>query len=133
MKAQCLKCLVLISNIDGSTGAMLNHLKKIHDINCMKRCNVEESEQNVKREKTIKDFVKRQSLGEIVSRLAAEDGITVHAITNSSFIRQSICERGFNLPRNESTVMKLIHLEYENRKEEVIKIIKIKMLVVNTV
>jgi len=125
-KAQCLKCMVFISNSNGSTGGMLNHLKLVHKINC-KRDNDEsvlgEQEQNFKKikEKTLMDFVKRQSLSEIVSRLAAQDGITIRAITNSKFIRQSIVDRGYNLPKSENSVMRLIHTEFENRKEEVIK------------
>jgi hypothetical protein len=51
-KAQCLKCLLFISNSNGSTGGMLNHLKLVHKINC-KRDNDEsvfgEQEQNSKK------------------------------------------------------------------------------------
>ena len=125
-KAQCMKCLVYISNSDGSTGAMLNHLKLVHKINC-KRDNDEsvlgEQEQNSKKikGKTMMDFVKRQSLSEIVSRLAAENGLTIRAITNFKFIRQSIVDRGYSLPQSENGVMRLIHTEFENKKQEVIK------------
>lgn len=127
-RAQCLKCLVYISNSGGSTGAMLNHLKLVHKINC-KQNNYEsilgEPTSKKMKEKTMMIFVKRQSLCEIVSRLAAEDGITIRAITQSKFIRQSIADKGYNLPKSENGVMRLIHTEFENRKKEVIEKLKV--------
>lgn len=61
-------------------------------------------------------FVKRQSLSEIVARLAAKDGFSINAITRSDFIRQSITARGFSLPTSRTSVMKLVTDFYKDAK-----------------
>jgi hypothetical protein len=91
--------------------------KNQHDINLNadKRGSPADSEveNSNKKGKTMLDYVQRQNLEDIVSKLAAVDGISITAITRSEFIRESIASRGFKLPKNETDVMKLIHNQYE--------------------
>lgn len=71
------------------------------------------------------NFAQRQkTLGEIVSGLAAKDGLTIRQITRSEFIRESIQSRGFKLPKNESDVMKIILQFYEEKKIETIEFLR---------
>ncbi len=71
---------------------------------------------------------RKESLEEILARLAAEDGFPVSAITNSRFIRSSLPERGHFLPRNPSQVMKLIQkffdLVIQSMKHEIAEVKK---------
>lgn len=69
----------------------------------------------------------QKTLGEIVSGLAAKDGLTFRQIT-SEFIRESIQSRGFKLPKNESDVMKIILQFYEEKKRETIEFLFLRQL-----
>ena len=64
--------------------------------------------------------MKMTSLEEIVSKLAALDGLSINCITNSSFIRESLQQRNYCLPQNNSRVMNLIYKFYETIKNETI-------------
>ena len=47
-------------------------------------------------------------LGQLLSKLAALDGIPVHAISRSDYIRKSLDRDGFSLPKNPTDIMKMI-------------------------
>lgn len=104
-KAQCKKCGKLVNNTKGSTSAMINHMRNIHDISCKKRtqedtnASEEDSTKNAKQKK-IDGFLKRSTLAEIVSELATKDGFSIRGITQSNFIRQAISDKGYKLPRS---------------------------------
>jgi hypothetical protein len=119
-EAICGRCGKVIKSNDGSTSAIASHLKKVHEID-VKSQTVETAPS--KKSKTLLDFVKRQTLNEIVSDLAT-DGISIRAITRNNYIRQSVKRDGFTLPLNESRVMSLIHDHYEEKKIEMISHIK---------
>jgi hypothetical protein len=70
------------------------------------------------------NYTKRASLAEIVSRLAAVDKIPINTITTSSFIRESMYERGYKLPKNHSDVLKLIKEFYGTQKTQLIESFK---------
>lgn len=65
-------------------------------------------------------FVKKATVEEIVARLAALDGTSTNCITKSDFIRESIHQRGYSLPKNNQRVMQLVHSFYLTAKAEVI-------------
>jgi len=123
-KAECNTCKKIIGIVDSSTTSLLKHLKT-HDIhpNLDKR-ELEDADSEVgcsiKKSRTIMDFLKRSSLEEIISKLAAVDGISIRAITRSEFIRESISNRGYKLPKNETDVMQLIHDHFKAMKEKMI-------------
>ena len=140
-KAKCLKChnKVLCCK-GGSTSGLIRHMQRIHNINLLKRaedsCSAAITKDgeprglvpgtsNVKLQPKLTEFLnKKQSLAEIVSRLAAVDGFTINGITNSIFIRQSLHDRGYLLPKGKTNVMKLINEFYEVAKTDVLNNIK---------
>ena len=111
-EAICGRCGKVIKSNDGSTSAIATHLKKVHKIDGKSK--TAETPPS-KKSKTLLDFVKRQTLNEIVSDLAT-DGISIRAITRNNYILQSVKRDGFILPVNESRVMSLIHDHYEEEK-----------------
>jgi hypothetical protein len=58
------------------------------------------------------------------ARMAAVDGFSIHGISKSVFIRQSLQALNYNLPKGQSNVMKLVHKFYEIAKCEMIEKIK---------
>lgn len=127
-KARCRKCQQILSCKGSSTSGLLRHMKNKHEINVIPPANTDNSATKGSasilptKQPSMLKFVKRQSLAEIVARLAAKDGFAINAITKSDFIRQSISNRGYSLPTSRSAVMKLVSDYYdyarlETRKE----------------
>jgi hypothetical protein len=119
----CGKCAKTLCCKGSSTTSMINHLKLKHNINILKTNHKESTVPVVKSTNSatsILKYIKRQKLNEIVARLFAEDGFTVNGITRSSFIRQSLSQRGFSLPANPTGVMNLV-LSYSKEIQTEIK------------
>src|SRR5271156_2410848 len=101
-KAKCKKCGTEVNNSKGSTSAMINHMRNVHKISC-KRTHDSDSDTNMaststsgnSKQKMIVDFMKKQTLGEIVDELATKDGFSIRGITRSNFIRQAISDKGY--------------------------------------
>lgn len=115
--AICNKCGESIVCSDRSTTSIRNHLMSIHGI-------VAESydqhstnaKKQAKNQPKINEFIqKKMNLREIISDLAT-DGLSIRVITRNKYIRQKIEGDGFKLPRNESHVMNLLHLDFEEKK-----------------
>ena len=109
------------------TSYLRNHIKLVHKIDIENKSETFSNEDTVPssflKEKTdILNFmqVKRSSLQEILSKLAAMDGFSINSITKSSFIRESLQQRGYSLPKKNSRVMDLIHAFYDEAKLETI-------------
>lgn len=127
-KASCNYCSSKILCKGSSTSGLMRHLSAVHPEKITKR---KENEANLepgpscskmsKLQPTILKYTKRQSLAEIVSRLCALDGFSISGVSKSSFIRESLNVRGFQLPKNKTSVMKLIHDYYDSAKLEIIK------------
>lgn len=119
--AQCKRCSTTIKCKGGSTSAMANHLKNKHLLN-IKRT-MEESEGKClpepKRPKvnTVADYIRRESLGELIAKCAAFDGFSIRGITNSSAIREYITKRGYEMPKSIHSVKKII-LDFANIKKK---------------
>ncbi|GBP03750.1 hypothetical protein EVAR_2474_1 [Eumeta japonica] len=91
-----------------NTTGLDRHLQRVHNISVNQPppdesksvvqpgTSCEPESKKIKRENQseITRYVARKSLSEIISRLAAEDGLTIRAITKSKFIRESITQRG---------------------------------------
>lgn len=69
--------------------------------------------------KMIADFLEQKSLKEIVTN-PATDGISISAITINRCIWQSISRDEFKLPASESDVMKLVHDDYDEKRNKMI-------------
>lgn len=138
--AQCLKCPKKISMKGSNTSGLVRHLEHIHKISIKTQseteastsagCGTDNGDEQPSEPKKWKSLIQKtltifepnhkQSLGEILSVLAAKDGLTIRQITRSDFIRESLQLRGFKLPKNESDVMKRILQFYEEKKKEMI-------------
>lgn len=145
----CLPKIVNLSCSGSSTSSLIGHLNAVHGItdnakpsssdNSIQSINLDESSnldqsghstvsgskqcdnpnKRMKIQNKIETFVIRQSLNEIVSRLAALDGLNIKQITDSTFIRESIQKRGYSLPKSKTTVMKLITSYASEKKAEI--------------
>lgn len=114
--ARCNECGDILSCKASSTSSLKGHLKSIHNISDEKQDQT--VNKRVKSQNSLESFVKRQTLNEIVSRLAALDGLNIQQITKSSFIRESIKLRGMELPKSQNSVMKLVNASAEQKKNE---------------
>lgn len=115
-KAICKECGKILAMSDSSTTGLSRHLTKIHGIQRPHQPPKPDEGPPPKRfvQTSIKEiFKKDDSLEEILARLAALDGFSIHAITNSSFIRSALKDRGFSLPKNPTKVKELIALYYD--------------------
>ncbi|KAL0859841.1 hypothetical protein ABMA27_010181 [Loxostege sticticalis] len=133
--AQCSLCPKQISCKGSNTTGLDRHLQRVHNISVNQPppdesksvvqpgTSCEPESKKIKRENQseITRYVARKSLSEIISRLAAEDGLTIRAITKSKFIRESITQRGYKMPKNETEIMKIILNYYEEKKAEMIQ------------
>jgi hypothetical protein len=74
----------------------------------------EQQLENTKEPKQLKitQFVAKVIIEAIVAKLAALDGFTINSITNSKYIRSTLLNTGFCLPKNSSSVMELIRRFY---------------------
>lgn len=130
-QAKCLKCPNKVLSCKGSsTSGLIRHLDAIHKINLQKRRQLFDSDGssgsqnkdenlNTSHNSVLK-FVQRKSMAEIVARLVASD----HGICKSEFIRQSLKDRQYNLPKDKTNIMKLVHSYYETAKSNVMKKIR---------
>jgi len=102
-EAKCLECQKIISCKGWSISGLSRHLQKKHNIFEKKNEDEEQSCQKQKLEPGFSAFFKKEfvSLEEIVSKLAAQDGISIHAICNSKFIRSALLDKGLKLPKYE--------------------------------
>lgn len=131
-KAECLICSKLLSCKGSSTSGLIRHLQHIHKLNLLKRTANDElpSSSNVSTKPTNQpqtlttSCTKKQSMSEIVARLAAIDGFSIRGISNSEFIHQAFKDRQYDLPNDKDNIMKLIHEFYNLAKCEVITEIK---------
>jgi hypothetical protein len=109
--ATCNKCGKSIGCKGSTTSALINHLK-FHDISVNKTENDNgEDNQNYKNRKIDKqssmmNFIKKESLAEILSRVAAVDGMSINAITNSKAIKGYVESKGFKMPKSPTTIHK---------------------------
>lgn len=141
--AKCKKCGNDINCKGGSTSGLKRHLFSKHTIviqtnhsaDCKSSTSAAKRKKNTAKSgasssQPILKFMKRQSLQEIVSRLVTLDGFSVHGVTKSAFIRESLDSRGYHLPKDKTNVMKLVHTfcgtAKEQVKEEIIKLKKVK-------
>ena len=92
----------MLSYKGSSTSNLRNHLKSVHKIDIENKSETFSKEDSgpssfLKEKTNILNFmqVKRSSLQEILSKLAAMDGFSINSITKSTFIRVSSTTRIF--------------------------------------
>ena len=108
--AKCKKCSAMIKYQGVSTSGLRRHLHK-HDV-MLESSNSSSSSKQQKigwtQEKLGFDR-ETKSLQEIVARLVAVDGISIHALCKSEYLRKSMSRDGMCLPRSPSTITEIIN------------------------
>lgn len=140
--AFCNLCSKQIGCKGSSTTPLLNHLK-IHEINLKSplptppiNIATTTSEQNKETDEgstskkfknsnqpSIRQFIKTESLDEILSRCVAEDGYSMSSLLKSRAIKGYIQSKGLIMPQSKSTITSSILKFYNIKKEETIKVL----------
>lgn len=120
-EATCCKCEMNIG-WKSSTTPMINHLKLRHNILISKSVSSEnEIENDIPKKKqriessNILQFVKKESLNEILSKVAAFDGMTITAMSKSEAIAGYVKQRGYKMPKSPTTISKCINSFYKEK------------------
>lgn len=66
----------------------------------------------------ISAFFQKESIGEVLSKLAALDGFSFNALTKSTFIRSAMTEKGYDFPKNHKQAIKLVKYYFASVKTE---------------
>ncbi len=131
-KAVCMHCGSSLRCGGASTSSLIRHLSSQHKIVQVKK---EEDSGGVKEPPKKKPkqlsitaaFQQKESLQEVVARLAAEDNISINVIATSKFIREALRERGFLVPKDPGRVMLLVkQFHSEVMKKDMDEIARIK-------
>jgi hypothetical protein len=115
-EASCNLCKKVIQCSGGTTSGLRAHLEKRHDI-----VEAEPSQKKLKvdHQNKITGYLKKESIQDVVARMAAEVGLTIRQICRSKFIRKSLEKDGYKLPKSEGAVMGLVHLKNNEITDEI--------------
>ena len=120
-EAKCGRCNTNIG-WRSSTTAMINHLKLRHNILISKSVsNDNDGENNIPKKKqnteisNIWPFVKKESLNEILSKVAAFDGMAITAKCKSQAIAGYVQQKGYKMPKSPTTIPKCINSFYKEK------------------
>ena len=109
-----------------STSGLIRHLKNKHDIEKSavvsgRRPAVDDvaSTPAITKQQKLHFFIRKDTHEEQDTKLATVDGFSINAITKSEFIRQAFTDREFDLPKNSSDVIGLIHTQYFKIKDHI--------------
>lgn len=122
--AKCTRCNKSIKCKGSSTSSLRNHLKNVHGIEAKNKVDSSDEEGQPQLQpsssKKIKisgpssligsssmlHYVKRESLGELLAKCAALDGISINTITKSTAIKEFVINHGYEMPKARATVKK---------------------------
>ena len=120
-EAKCGRCNTNIG-WRSSTTAMINHLKLRHNILISKSVsNDNDGENNIPKKNqnteisNIWPFVKKESLNEILSKVAAFDGMAITAMSKSQAIAGYVQQKGYKMPKSPTTISKCINSFYKEK------------------
>ena len=122
-EAECDYCHRKLKCIGSSTSGVKRHLEEQHHIKLNSEAKRPKYSSN---QPSITGHIPiiTNSLGERLSRYAAVDGFSIHAITNSEQIRDYLRIKGFSVPKTHGGTMKEIKKFSEEIKEKTRKTIK---------
>jgi hypothetical protein len=115
--AKCRHCDVVVLRSSGTTTAMANHLSAKHEIFKPNGDDIVPVQESKKR-KLITNYMKTESLEEILAKCAAKNGFSIAGITNCDAIKGYVNGKGFEMPQSEKTIWKLILCFYEKKYKE---------------
>lgn len=112
-------CSSIIQCKGSSTSGLKRHLQSIHKIQ------VTSNEEQIELQTKI-NFSKRnkKTLGEILSRIASVDGMSIHAMLNSNCVKCEVHHHLYQMPKSASTIMLHITEFYEECVNEFKEIFK---------
>ena len=117
-KAICKKCPKILSCKGSSTSSLINHLRGVHKINLTKRSRNPDCEEATTSGKNIQTFnTKKETIGEIFARCAAEDGMSIRSIKNSRVVKFYLNSKKFQMPC-ETTIWAHIDKFFNEKHEE---------------
>ena len=102
--ATCIHCRSQILRKDGVTSALINHLSSKHNIKKQSDDTEPESKRRKVETRSMLDFVKRESLGEILAKCAAKDGFSIQKMVDSDAIKGYLRTKQFKMPKSPATV-----------------------------
>ena len=117
-EAKCRICQKSLSCRGGSTTGLRNHLM-IHNIQLNTSHELPPPMKKLHTQTSITEFSKRESLDEVIARLAAEDGISYLKISQSKFIHSALCARGFIPVKSHCTISRMV-IRYAKHIKELI-------------
>ena len=91
----------------GSTTGMWYHLGQKHGIK-KPQDKKKTRKHAAKIPPKISTFFQKESIGEVLSKLAALDGFSFNALTKSTFIRSAMTEKGYDFPKNHKQAIQLV-------------------------
>ncbi len=120
--ARCKRCNKVLRRSSGSTSALRAHLRT-HDITLQPASSYSDENNNHATtsqgvQQTMEQFIKRESVEEVFAKLVAVDGFSMHSLVKSEFIRRAMTDRGFQMPKNPSTVTAMIQKQAGKIREE---------------
>lgn len=133
--ATCDKCGDRLKRKGGSTKGLWTHHKTHPDEDSSEAATSSKRKNDsatpfpkkLKIQPKINTFIKNPDLGEILSKFAAQDGFSFHAIIESEGIQDYIRKPGMKMPKSSGTLAKLITEFYKSKKAETIDKIKVLM------
>lgn len=127
-KGQCIKCLRVLKAENKSTGGLHNHMKTVHNENVLKRQSNEIASSSATKITSFFQNTEVETLDQVLSRMAALDGIPFQLFCTSEDIRKGLLARGFtDIPQSPNTIRKYI-LRYADkiRNETIVRFNKLK-------
>lgn len=119
----CKKCNKIIKRPAGNTTNMTNHLL-LHGINVNKRksndnnCENQHGSSKKQKSDSIRNYCKRETLAEILSKCVANDGFSVRSVIKSEAIKGYLKSRLYTMPSSRATVMKhVMSFSLEKQKD----------------
>ena len=123
-KAKCKLCQAILKAAGSSTKGLITHLKSQHKIAIKSSWRLEDATVNQQKNKMLKidSFFKqeKQSLGELIGKLTALDGLTFNQIATSERLRRAFKADGYDLPRSHNGVRDLVM----KQREDIVKTIR---------
>ena len=93
-------CSAIIKASGSSTKSLITHLKSKHQIDVKLSLEKSVTKPSFKKQKIDLYFEKdrRESLGEVVAKLVAVDGLAFNQIASSKLLRRAFAADGYSLP-----------------------------------
>jgi galactitol-specific phosphotransferase system IIB component len=114
---KCIKCGKVIGCAGKTTLAMINHLKT-HGVAIKKDQNHVNVDDKMSNTVDIRRFTKMETIGGILARIAAVDGMSITAMAKSKALKDYLRLKGMVSPQSRTTISSYIYDFYIEKKNE---------------